>query len=80
MILGLALVWAGRSLHVGWLRQADPVAALFVACVVVTVSWRLARRTMDALLDAAPSGARNRIQDRIRDRGWRAGSGARANP
>ena len=65
VILGLALVWAGRRFHVGWLRQADPVAALFVACVVVTVSWRLARRTMDALLDAAPAGARNRIQDRI---------------
>ena len=50
----------GTPFHVAWLRQADPIAALFVACVVVTVSWRLARRTMDALLDAAPSGIRNR--------------------
>jgi len=65
VILGLALVWAGRTYGVQWLRQADPVAALFVACVIVTVSWRLARRTMDALLDAAPAGARNRILDRI---------------
>ncbi len=54
VIVGLALVLAGRSYHVGWLRQADPIAALFVAGVVVSVSWRLARRTMDALLDAAP--------------------------
>src|SRR5580692_1650815 len=66
VILGLALVWAGRAYHAGWLRQADPIAALFVACVVVTVSWRLARRTMDALLDAAPAGVRNQILDRIR--------------
>src|SRR5208337_4367559 len=65
VILGLALVWAGRIFRVEWLRQADPVAALFVACVVVTVSWRLARRTMDTLLDAAPTGARNRILDGI---------------
>jgi len=65
VILGLALVWAGRTYGVAWLRQADPIAALFVAFVVVTVSWRLARRTMDALLDAAPPGARNRILDNI---------------
>jgi divalent metal cation (Fe/Co/Zn/Cd) transporter len=29
------------------------------------VSWRLARRTVDALLDAAPVGVRSQIQDRI---------------
>ena len=65
VILGLALVWVGRSYRVGWLRQADPVAALFVAGVVISVSWRLARRTADALLDAAPTGVRNQILDRI---------------
>ena len=65
VILGLALVWAGRTYHADWLRMADPIAALFVACVVVNVSWRLARRTMDALLDAAPAGVRGRILDRI---------------
>ena len=65
VILGLALVWMGRSYHVEWLRQADPIAALFVAGVVVSVSWRLARRTIDALLDAAPAGVRNQILDRI---------------
>ena len=65
VILGLALVWAGRQYHLEWLRKADPLAALFVACVVVNVSWRLARRTMDALLDAAPTGVRNQIMDRI---------------
>src|SRR5271166_1784208 len=65
VILGLALVWVGRAYRAEWLRQADPIAALFVACVVVTVSWRLARRTMDALLDAAPAGVRNQILDRI---------------
>ena len=59
-----------------WLRQADPIAALFVAGVVVSVSWRLARRTADALLDAAPVGVRSQILDRISDRRWRAGSGA----
>jgi cation diffusion facilitator family transporter len=61
VILGLLLVLAGRSLGIGWLRDADPIAALFVAGIVVHVSGRLARRTIDALLDAAPAGVRNQI-------------------
>jgi cation diffusion facilitator family transporter len=61
VVLGLALVMAGRAYHVGWLRDADPIAALFVGGVVVSVSWRLARRTVDALLDAAPAGSRVQI-------------------
>ena len=65
VILGLALVWLGRRYGVPWLRQADPIAALFVAGVVISVSWRLARRTADALLDAAPAGVRSQILDRI---------------
>jgi cation diffusion facilitator family transporter len=65
VILGLALVQAGRSYQIGWLAKADPIAALFVAGVVVQVSWRLARKTIDALLDAAPSGARNRILESV---------------
>ena len=67
VILGLALVMLGRKYHVEWLRQADPVAALFVAGVVVYVSWRLARKTIDALLDAAPAGVRNQILEKIRN-------------
>jgi cation diffusion facilitator family transporter len=61
VILGLALVMIGRTYQIGWLRTADPLAALVVAGVVVSVSWRLARQTIDALLDAAPAGTRNEI-------------------
>src|SRR6201993_4426738 len=61
VVLGLLLVLIGRTYRVDWLRDSDPVAALFVAGVVVSVSWRLARRTIDALLDAAPAGVRNKI-------------------
>ncbi len=61
VVLGLLLVLLGRIFGIGWLRNADPVAALFVAGVVTWVSWRLARKTIDALLDAAPSGVRNKI-------------------
>jgi cation diffusion facilitator family transporter len=61
VILGLILVMLGRAYHIGWLRDADPVAALVVAGIVVHVSWRLARKTVDALLDAAPAGVRSKI-------------------
>jgi cation diffusion facilitator family transporter len=66
VILGLALVLAGRRYSQPWLNDADPVAALVVACIVVHVSWRLARQTIDALLDAAPVGVRNRIIQEVR--------------
>ena len=65
VVLGLVLVLVGRTYHIGWLRDSDPIAALFVAGVVVSVSWRLARRTIDALLDAAPPGVRSKIQDAV---------------
>jgi len=65
VILGLALVLTGRKLGVAWLADADPIAALVVACVVVYVSWRLARQTVDALLDAAPADVRARIIDQV---------------
>jgi len=55
------LVLAGRAYGIAWLRDADPIAALFVAGVVVYVSGRLARKTIDALLDAAPVEVRSQI-------------------
>jgi len=61
VVVGLALVLLGRMYGVDKLRDADPIAALFVAGVVVYVSSRLARRTVDALLDAAPTGVRGKI-------------------
>jgi cation diffusion facilitator family transporter len=65
VILGLALVMAGEYFQIPWLTKADPIAALVVAMIVVYVSWRLPRRTIDALLDAAPTGIRADIIDRV---------------
>jgi cation diffusion facilitator family transporter len=65
VVLGLLLVVTGRTYHIEWLRDSDPIAGLFVAGVVVSVSWRLARRTVDALLDAAPPGVRSKIYDAV---------------
>src|SRR5438270_7725295 len=49
VVLGLASVVAGRRWGIPWLADADPIAAIFVAGVIVYVSSRLARQTIDAL-------------------------------
>ena len=80
VVLGLLLVMAGRYYQIGWLGDADPIAALFVAGVVVSVSWRLARRTIDALLDAAPPGVRSQISDAVMPCRWSARGRPRPHP
>jgi cation diffusion facilitator family transporter len=61
VIVGLALVQIADWKQLRWLKAADPIAALFVAGVVMYVSSRLGRQTIDALLDAAPAGVRSQI-------------------
>jgi len=65
VILGLVLVLAGQRYAMPWLMKADPIAALIVAGIVVYVSSRLARQTVDALLDAAPKGVRSRLLEEV---------------
>ena len=67
VILGLLLVLVSRERHIGWLRHADPLSALVVAGIVVYISVRLGRRTVDALVDAAPAGATDRILAALAD-------------
>ncbi len=55
VLIGIAATYAGERLARPWLEFADPIAALVVACVILRVSWRLARQTIDALLDATPT-------------------------
>ncbi len=50
VLIGLSGVWLGWPL-------ADTVAALVVAVLVCVAGWRLGRRTIDTLTDAAPAGA-----------------------
>ena len=61
--LGLFLVVMADKWQQPWLVKADAIAALVVSVIIVYVSWRLARQTIDALLDAAPAGYRARILD-----------------
>ncbi len=58
VLVGLGLVWLGERLGStwGWMAQADAVAALGVAVIVMVVCLQLGKRAVAALLDAAPPG------------------------
>ena len=55
VLLGLAATKFGERFHLTSLELADPIAALIVASIIIRVSWSLARRTADTLLDATPA-------------------------
>lgn len=61
VILGLGGVLLGERLGLPWLGQADAVAALAVAGIVVWVTVRLGRKSVDDLLDAVPPELRDRV-------------------
>ena len=67
VIVGLVAVKAGEWFpRLAFLNAGDAVAALGVSVVVAWVSWRLGRRTVDALLDSAPAGMEQRISTAVR--------------
>jgi cation diffusion facilitator family transporter len=61
VIAGVGLVWVGETWNLPYLIYADALAALAVAAVILWVGSRLGRRTVDALLDAAPEGLQQEI-------------------
>jgi cation diffusion facilitator family transporter len=61
VIVGVGLVWAGETWNMPYLIYADALAGLAVAAVILWVGSRLGRRTIDALLDAAPEGLQQEI-------------------
>jgi cation diffusion facilitator family transporter len=65
VILGLILVYVAEQRNLPWLRHADPVAALVVAGIVVYITLRLGKKTVDALVDATPSGTSSLIAEAV---------------
>jgi cation diffusion facilitator family transporter len=65
VVFGLVLVYIAEQKNLAWLRHADPVAALVVAGIIVYVSMRLGKRTVDALVDAAPAGTSTQIAEAV---------------
>jgi len=61
VLLGLGCVWGAERVGWPWLAQADSVAALGVALIVIWVSLRLGRKSVSDLLDAVPSGLQEMV-------------------
>jgi len=55
VIFGLGCVWLGYPI-------LDPIAAIAVALLVLFVSYRLGRRTIDELTDRVPAGLTDRVR------------------
>jgi cation diffusion facilitator family transporter len=68
VIAGLLIVRLTQSFPLpSWLGQADAVAALGVSGIVIWVSLRLIKETIDALLDRAPEEFAAQIRHAIHD-------------
>ena len=64
VILGLIGLTIANSVHgLDWMHKADSVAALVVAVIVIYVSAELGWRTISGLLDTAPKGLAEKIEN-----------------
>lgn len=64
VLVGLALVAIGRAFGISRLAStADAVAGLIVALLVIAASVRLARETVDALVDRSPEDIAERMAE-----------------
>ncbi|MGH9744606.1 MAG: cation-efflux pump [Candidatus Acidiferrales bacterium] len=61
VILGITGAWIGMKYEIPWLGTLDAFAALGVAGVIIWIGSRLGKKTLDALLDVAPSGLQQQI-------------------
>lgn len=61
VLAGLAATWMGERLGIGWLRYADPLAALVVSVMILRMTVRLGHEAVDALMDEIPAETRRRL-------------------
>ena len=61
VLLGLCGVLIGRRFDMPWMVHADAVAALGVAAIVVWVSLKLGKKSVNDLLDGVPQGLHDRV-------------------
>lgn len=66
-------IWSSSVVLIGLIGvtfnfdYADPIAALIVAIIVLTVCYRLGKKSFDALIDRAPKGLHERVEDIVKN-------------
>lgn len=66
VLAGLGASWVGAVEHIGWLRYADPAAALIVSGMILVFGGRLAWRAVGALTDAVSPELHTRMLEEVR--------------
>jgi cation diffusion facilitator family transporter len=65
VLIGLGCAWIGIYRGPHWLVYGDTASALAVACIILAVTYKLARRTINVLLDAVPEEEQRRIMRQL---------------
>ena len=61
VLVGLAISWIGVKLGIGWLRYADPLAAIVVSLLILRMTIRLGYEAVSVLTDEIPAETRRQI-------------------
>jgi cation diffusion facilitator family transporter len=61
VLAGLGASWLGAEYHIGWLRYADPFAAVMVSLMILRLTLHLSRETVSVLMDQIPAETRQRL-------------------
>ena len=61
VLVGLGASWIGAHMHIGWLRYADPFAAVVVSLMILRMTLHLGRETVAVLMDEVPAEIRHRL-------------------
>ena len=65
VLAGLGATWAGERLGIGWLRYADPSAAVLVSLLIVRMTVRLGHESLSALMDEIPAETRRKVIEEV---------------
>ena len=65
VLAGLGASWAGAFFGIWWLRYADPLAAVMVSLMILRITLRVARETVDVLMDHIPVETRRHIVSEV---------------
>lgn len=61
VLCGLTATWIGARMGIGWLRYADPFAAVLVSLMILRMTLHLGRETVAVLMDEVPAETRHRL-------------------
>ena len=65
VLAGLGASWLGAVFGIQWLRYADPFAAVVVSLMILRITLRLTRETVDVLMDHIPAETRQHIVNEV---------------